>query len=47
MDKEQELIQLLEKYNQDHIIKLLKKIDGAKRKELICLLYTSPSPRDM
>lgn len=35
MDKEQELIQLLEKYNQDHIIKLLKKIDGAKRKELI------------
>ncbi len=35
MDKEQELIQLLEKYNQDHIIKLLKKTDGTKRKELI------------
>lgn len=35
MDKEQELIQILEEYNQDHIIKLLKRIDGIKKQELI------------
>lgn len=35
MDKEQEIIQLLEKYNQDHIIKLLKNIDETKKQELI------------
>lgn len=35
MDKEQELIQILEEYNQYHIIKLLKRIDGIKKQELI------------
>ena len=35
MDKEQETIELLEKYNQKHIVNLLKKLDVIKKKELI------------
>ena len=35
MDKEQETINILKKYKQDHIIKLLKKLDEEKKEELI------------
>ena len=35
MEKEQETIKLLKEYNQDHIIKLLEKLDGKEKDELI------------
>ena len=35
MDKTQELINLLEEYNQSHIIDLLNKLEGTKKQELI------------
>lgn len=35
MDKEEEAINLLNQYNQKHIIKLLKRLDEEKKKELI------------
>ena len=35
MDKMQDTIDILKQYNQDHIIKLLKKLDDNKREELI------------
>ncbi len=35
MDKMQETIELLESYNQNHIVKLLNKIDDVKKQELI------------
>lgn len=35
MDKEQETIELLKKYNQNHIVNLLKKLDGIKKQELL------------
>ena len=35
MEKEQETIKLLKEYNQDHIIKLLEKLDGKEKEELI------------
>ena len=35
MDKEQEAIDLLKSYNQNHIINLLKKLDEVKKQELI------------
>ena len=35
MDKEQEAIELLKEYNQNHIINLLKKLDEVKKQELI------------
>ena len=40
MEKEQETIKLLKEYNQEHIIKLLEKLDGKEKEELIlCLLF--------
>ena len=33
IDKEQDLENLLKQYNQEHIIKLLNKIDDRKRRE--------------
>ena len=35
MDKEQKVIEILKKYNQEHIIKLLENLHGEKREELI------------
>ena len=35
MDKEQETIELLKKYNQNHIVNLLNKLDGVKKQELL------------
>ena len=35
MDKMQDTIDILKQYNQDHVIKLLKKQDENKREELI------------
>ena len=35
MDKTQQTINLLKKYNQEHIIKLLEKLDDNKKAELI------------
>ena len=35
MDKTQDVIELLKVYNQDHIIKLLDKIDGEEKAQLI------------
>ena len=35
MDKVQDVIELLKVYNQDHIIKLLNKLEGNKKEELI------------
>ena len=35
MEKEQETIKLLKEYNQEHIIKLLEKLDGKEKDELI------------
>ena len=35
MDKVQDAIKLLKVYNQDHIIKLLNKLKGTKKEELI------------
>ena len=35
MDKVQDTIDLLKVYNQDHIIKLLEKVDGEKKQALI------------
>ena len=35
MDKGEETIQLLKTYNQEHIIKLLNKLEGEKKEELI------------
>ena len=35
MEKEQEIIKLLKEYNQEHIIKLLEKLDGKEKEELI------------
>ena len=35
MDKKQETIKLLKEYNQQHIIKLMKKLDAEKQEELI------------
>ena len=35
MDKKQEAINVLKEYNQNHIIKLLEKLDEEKRNELI------------
>ena len=35
MDKMQDTIDILKQYNQDHVIKLLKKLDENKREELI------------
>ena len=32
MEKEQEIIKLLKEYNQEHIIKLLEKLDEKKKK---------------
>ena len=34
MDKGEETIQLLKTYNQEHIIKLLNKLEGEKKEEL-------------
>ena len=35
MDKTQQIIEMLKTYNQEHIIKLLEKLEENKRKELI------------
>ena len=35
MDKIQDTIEILKMYNQDHIIKLLKKLEGKEKEELI------------
>ena len=35
MEKEQETIKLLKEYNQEHIIKLLEKLNGKEKEELI------------
>ena len=35
MDKTQDIVSLLEEYNQTHIIDLLNKLDGEKKQELI------------
>ncbi len=35
MDKNQEAIEILKKYNQEHIIKILENLSGAKQEELI------------
>ena len=35
MDKMQDVIELLKSYNQDHIIKLLNRLEGTKKEELI------------
>lgn len=34
MDKKQEAIDILKEYNQEHIIKLLEKLDDKKQEEL-------------
>ena len=35
MDKEKKVIEILRKYNQNHIVKLLEKLNGEKKEELI------------
>ena len=35
MDREQEAIELLKKYNQNHIVNLLKKLEGVEKQELL------------
>ena len=35
MDKTQETIEILKQYNQEHIVKLLEKLEGNKKEELI------------
>ncbi len=35
MDKEEEIVELLKEYNQQHIINLLKKLEGSQKEELI------------
>ena len=35
MDKEQDIIEILKKYNQEHIINLLNKLEGKQKEELI------------
>ena len=35
MDKNEEIIQLLKTYNQEHIIKLLNKLEEKQKEELI------------
>lgn len=40
MDKKQEVIEILKKYNQDHIIRWLEKLDEKKRNELIKQIQT-------
>ena len=35
MDKTQDVIALLQEYNQEHIINLLEKLEGEKKQELI------------
>ena len=40
MDKKQDVIKTLKKYNQDHIIKLLEKLDMEKQNELIEQIQT-------
>ena len=35
MDKKQECIEILKKYNQEHVVKYLEKIDEQKQEELI------------
>ena len=35
MDKKQETIKILKKHNQDHIIRLLEKLNGEKQEQLI------------
>ena len=39
MDKTQEVIDLLKTYNQEHIVKLLNKLEGKKKEELIEQIY--------
>ncbi len=40
MDKKQDAIDILKKYNQEHIIKLLEKLDGKRKQELIKQIQT-------
>ena len=40
MDKKQEAIDILKEYNQEHIIKLLNKLDEGKQNELIKQIKT-------
>ena len=35
MDKKQEIIKLLKEYNQEHVVRLMKKLDAEKQEELI------------
>ena len=35
MDKSEEIVQLLKSYNQEHIVKLLNKLEGKQKEELI------------
>ena len=35
MDKDEEVVQLLKTYNQEHIIKLLNKLEEKQKQELI------------
>ena len=35
MDKNEEIIKLLKEYNQEHIIKLLNKLEGKQKEDLI------------
>ncbi|MBR2220899.1 MAG: hypothetical protein IJ975_02020 [Clostridia bacterium] len=40
MDKKQETIELLKEYNQEHIIRLLNKLEEEKQEELIKQIQT-------
>ena len=35
MDKNEDVVQLLKTYNQEHIVKLLNKLEGRQKEELI------------
>ena len=43
MDKNEEVIQLLKTYNQEHIINLLNKLDGKEKEELITIINNQNS----
>ena len=40
MDKLQDVIEILKEYNQEHIIKLLEKLEGKQKEELIKQIQT-------
>ena len=44
MEKEDDIIQLLKIYNQEHIISLMEKLEESKKQDLVNQIFGSISP---